>query len=105
MSVGRCGVGQNVVPTVILQPETLVDGVVAIVRRMGDVEVDEVPAVDEAQRVSRHGSLQCNANESPFADVASANAVGDKEKLVRAFHNLLGEDGCWRNSRSSVERS
>ncbi len=46
MSVGRCGVGQNVVPTVVLQPETLVDGVVAIVRRMGDVEVDEVPAVD-----------------------------------------------------------
>ncbi len=81
--------GQNVVPTVILQPETLIDGVVSIVQRMGDVEVDEVPSVDKARRVGRHGSLQCDANKSPFADVAGANAVGDKEKPVRAFHNLL----------------
>jgi hypothetical protein len=89
---------------VVLQPETLIYCVVSIVRRMGDVEVDEVPSVDEARRVGRHGSLQCDANKLPFSDVASANAVGDKKKLVRAFHNLLSQDGCWRNRRSSVER-
>ena len=48
MSIGQCGMSLNVLPAVILQPETLIDGVVAIVRRMRDVEVNEVPAVDEA---------------------------------------------------------
>lgn len=46
MSVGRCGMGLNVLPAVILQPETLIDSVVTIVRRVRDVEVNEVPAVD-----------------------------------------------------------
>jgi len=90
---------------VVLQPEMLIYCVVSIVRRMGDIEVDEVPSVNEARIVGHHGSLQCDANKSPFSDVASANAVGEKEKLVRAFHNLLSQDGCWRNCRSSVERS
>ena len=40
---------QNVVPTVVLQPKTLIDCVVLIVQRMGDVEVNEVPSVDEAR--------------------------------------------------------
>ena len=73
----------------ILQPEALIYCVISVVRRMGDVEVDQIPSVNEAQRVGRHGSLQCDTNKSPFSDVASANTIGDKEELVRALYNLL----------------
>ena len=31
MSVGLCGIGQNVVPTVILQPEVLIYRVILVV--------------------------------------------------------------------------
>ena len=37
----------------ILQPEALIYRVVPVVRRMGDVEVDQIPSVNEARRVGR----------------------------------------------------
>ncbi len=69
----------------ILQPEALIYRVVPVVRRMGDVEVDQIPSVNEARRVGRHGSFQCDTNKSPFSDVPVPILLEIKKSLSELF--------------------
>ena len=74
---------------VVLDPMPLVDGVVSGVVAMADIKLDQKLAVLEAWCVMTDGILKCHANEAPLTSAISADAMGDKEELVRA-----SDDGC-----------
>ena len=75
----------------ILQPEALIYRVVPVVRRMGDVEVDQIPSVNEARRVGRMVASNATrtSRHSLTLPAPILLEIGDKEELVRALYNLL----------------
>jgi len=81
---------KNVLTTVKLNPITLVDGIVALIGRMADVEVKQEMAIQRARWVVDQDRItERKPCEAPLASVISTNTVRHEKQTIRA-----PDDGC-----------
>jgi hypothetical protein len=91
----------------VLQPEALIDCIVPEILRLGNIEIDGILSVVEAQWIRLHHSSKSNLNQPPFAYIfdGSAKLPGDEEQLVGTIDDTLSKDirgRCrWNRARRS----
>ena len=78
---------QNVLPTVELEPVTLIDGVVSPIGGVADVELKKESPVQRARWVQGHGVLESDPGETPLSCVIGADVVRDEKQTIVAPDN------------------
>ena len=94
----------NVAFAMVLQPIPLIKTVVASVRCVNDVKLDEESSILKTCRSKGHRFLQGNSYETPLAIFGVGSSMGDEEESVSAANNggnklLNGWDDRWSQSR------
>lgn len=74
----RCG-ANNVILTVALEPEPLVDSTIPITRRMGKVKIHQIAAIHQAGRMEKHSCIESHMDQTPLANITGTDRVRNEE--------------------------
>ncbi len=72
----------------VLQPETLIGGIVPNIIGLSHIEFDKETPVLQGRRVQGHSVTKCYTDEVPFACCCIPDCVRNEEKLVNAVNDL-----------------
>ena len=92
MSVCGRGGANNVVLTVVLEPEPLVDSIIMGIGRMREVEVHQIMAIHHAGGIEGHSVFESHTDQTPFMNISGTDGMGDEEELVRTRNDALDQD-------------
>ncbi len=87
----------DIIMTVILEPELLVNCIEPEVWGMRKVEVHQIMAVHQARGIQGHSSLECYTHQAPLPNISRANRVGYEEEFIWTGYDLLSQDSGRRN--------
>jgi len=97
MSVCGRGGANDVVLTVVLEPEPLVDSTITGIGRMRKVEVHQITAIHHAGEIEGHSVFKSHMDQMPFMNISGTYGMGDEEELVGTRNDALNQDISWRN--------
>jgi len=92
MSVCGRGGANDVILTVILEPEPLVDSIITGIGRMREVEVHQIMAIHHAGGIEGHSVFESHTDQTPFMNISGTDGMGDEEELVRTRNDALDQD-------------
>lgn len=61
--------------------------VVAVIRRMGDVEFNEEAAILDTSRIERHRLSEEDSDQTPFSVCGCPKSVGNEEELISTVYD------------------
>ena len=97
MSVCGRGGAKDVILTVVLEPELLVDSIITGIGRMREVEVHQIMAIHHAGGIEGHSVFKSHMDQMPFINISRTYGMGDEEELVQTCNDALNQDISWRN--------
>ena len=97
MSVCGRGGANDVILTVVLEPEPLFDSIITGIGRMREVEVHQITAIHHSGGIEGHSVFKSHMDQMPFINISRTYGMGDEEELVQTRNDALNQDISWRN--------
>ena len=92
MSMSQRCWANDVVATVILKPEPLVDSIVPRIRWMGNIKIHQVAPINKTGRIERHSCLKSHTDQTPLANITRTDSVRYEEDPILTQDDTLGQD-------------